>query len=116
MTHGPQYGRRSSDHDAEFLRHRIGLASERLHQHSEISDRLKVITMTILTALAIYLAISVFGPWRFGDTVRHLASFAGCEVTRQVGLAGAHRGQPGYWRQHDTNQDGIACGAGDAGD
>jgi hypothetical protein len=64
----------------------------------------------------IYLAISVFGPWRFGDTVRHLVSFAGCDVTRQVGLAGAHRGQPGYWRQHDTNQDGIACGAGDGGE
>lgn len=62
-------------------------------------------------------AISVFGvaigfamsPWPVADTARHLAAFPDCESAARVSLTPARRGQPGYYRRHDLDGDGIAC-------
>jgi hypothetical protein len=32
-----------------------------------------------------------------------------CGFARAVGLAPAREGQPGYWKRHDRDHDGIAC-------
>ena len=41
--------------------------------------------------------------------VRHLAAVPNCDAARQIGLAPAYRGDPGYWPQHDRDKDGWAC-------
>jgi hypothetical protein len=40
---------------------------------------------------------------------KHYAAYPNCAAARAVGLAPAYRGQPGYWPQHDRDNDGIAC-------
>jgi hypothetical protein len=40
---------------------------------------------------------------------RHVAAARNCDAARAVGLAPALRGQPGYYPQHDRDNDGIAC-------
>ena len=41
--------------------------------------------------------------------MKHLTAFPNCGATRAVGLAPAVKGQPGYWRRHDRDRDGVAC-------
>ena len=48
-------------------------------------------------------------PWPPITTLKHLAAFPNCAATRIVGLAPAHKGQPGYWSRNDRDKDGIAC-------
>ncbi|CAL4866191.1 hypothetical protein MMA231_00429 [Asticcacaulis sp. MM231] len=109
MTHGPTYGRREAEREAEFLRQRIGLASERARGQSEISHTLKVLATMSLIALAFYMALATLSPWPVGYTLRHMAAFTGCDATGMVHLAPAHRGQPGYWQGNDPDRNGIAC-------
>ncbi|NNE25079.1 MAG: excalibur calcium-binding domain-containing protein [Rhizobiales bacterium] len=47
--------------------------------------------------------------WPFWTNVKHYAAFAGCDAARALNLAPAHRGDPGYWRKLDADNDGIAC-------
>ncbi|MBR0792149.1 excalibur calcium-binding domain-containing protein [Bradyrhizobium manausense] len=56
---------------------------------------------------AIWLLIS--SPWPVATTLRHIASAPNCEFARLVGLAPSRRGEPGYWKHHDRDRDGIAC-------
>ena len=109
MTHGPSYGRREAEREAEFLRQRIGLASERVRGQSEISHGLKVLTTVSLIGLGAYMALSTLSPWPVGYTLRHMAAFTGCHATRMVDLAPAHQGQPGYWQGNDPDRNGVAC-------
>lgn len=109
MTHGPTYGRRETEREAEFLRQRMGLVSERVRGQSEISHTLKVLTTVVLIALGGYMALTTLSPWPVSYTLRHLVSFAGCDATRMVDLAPAHKGQPGYWHGNDPDRNGIAC-------
>jgi hypothetical protein len=48
-------------------------------------------------------------PWPVAVTVRHLLAFKNCEAAREVGLAPANRGAPGYWSKLDADNDGVAC-------
>lgn len=48
-------------------------------------------------------------PWTLVGWVRHLLAAPSCEAAERVGLAPAKQGTPGFWRQHDTNGNGIAC-------
>ena len=48
-------------------------------------------------------------PWPVWPTLKHVAAAPNCAAARAVGLAPAIRGQPGYWSQHDRDDDGIAC-------
>jgi hypothetical protein len=109
MMHGPTYGQSEAEREAEFLRQRMGLVSERVRGQSEISHGLKVLTTVSLIALGLYMMLATLSPWPVGYTLRHLVSFAGCDAARMVDLAPAHRGQPGYWSSHDRDRNGIAC-------
>ena len=111
MTHGPSYARQSENHDAAFLRQRLGATSKRLSTQSEISDRLKLISMIVLIGLCLYLGLTQFSPWNLPTTLRHLAAGGGCDIARTVHLAPARRGEPGYWPYLDPNHKGIACNA-----
>lgn len=41
--------------------------------------------------------------------LRHIAAAPSCATARAVGLAPAFRGEPGYYNQHDRDNDGWAC-------
>ena len=41
--------------------------------------------------------------------LRHIAAAPNCTAARAVGLAPAYRGEPGYYAQHDRDNDGWAC-------
>ncbi|MBR0756537.1 excalibur calcium-binding domain-containing protein [Bradyrhizobium jicamae] len=56
---------------------------------------------------AIWLLVS--SSWPIATTLRHIASAPNCEFARLVGLAPARRGEPGYWKHHDRDGDGVAC-------
>ena len=43
------------------------------------------------------------------DKARHLLASPNCSAARLVGVAPAHRGEPGYWTTHDADKDGVAC-------
>jgi hypothetical protein len=48
-------------------------------------------------------------PWPITTTLRHIVSTPNCGFARLAGLAPAGRGEPGYWKRHDRDGDGIAC-------
>jgi hypothetical protein len=48
-----------------------------------------------------------FGSWDIAW--KHIYAQTNCAAARQVGLAPALRGKPGYWRRLDADSDGIAC-------
>ncbi|RXG85151.1 excalibur calcium-binding domain-containing protein [Bradyrhizobium zhanjiangense] len=48
-------------------------------------------------------------PWPVTTTLKHIASAPNCDFARLVGLAPARRGEPGYWKHHDRDGDGVAC-------
>lgn len=41
--------------------------------------------------------------------LEHFASAPTCAIADEFGLANAKYGQPGYWKHHDTDRDGVAC-------
>ncbi|MBH5371424.1 excalibur calcium-binding domain-containing protein [Bradyrhizobium glycinis] len=68
---------------------------------------LSAIAILLVVYPAIWLLVS--SPWPVTTTLRHIGSAPNCPFARLVGLAPARRGQPGYWRHHDRDGDGIAC-------
>ena len=73
------------------------------------------LTFLAVTAICGSFALWYFStsPWSFVLTLRHLAAFPSCTAAEAVGLAPAHKGQPGYWPKHDADSDGVACEAAD---
>lgn len=47
--------------------------------------------------------------WTESMSRRHRLAASSCAAARSVGLAPSYRGQPGYYRKHDADNDGIAC-------
>lgn len=41
--------------------------------------------------------------------LKHFAAAPHCAFAARLGLAHARYGQPGYWRHHDTDGNGVAC-------
>jgi hypothetical protein len=41
--------------------------------------------------------------------VKHFASAPHCAFAQEFHLDHAKYGQPGYWKHHDTDRDGVAC-------
>jgi len=65
-----------------------------------------------LAALALgagYLALNMLSPWPPLVTIRHVVAAPNSDAARLTALAPARRGEPGYWPQHDADNDGIAC-------
>jgi hypothetical protein len=68
--------------------------------------------LPILAAITLggaYGTLMRFSPWDQVTTLRHAAAFPNCGMARLVGLAPAYRGRPGYYVEHDRDQDGWAC-------
>ncbi|NMA96685.1 MAG: excalibur calcium-binding domain-containing protein [Phyllobacteriaceae bacterium] len=69
--------------------------------------------MPMLAVASAFLAWGAYGvassPFPPMTALRHLAAAPNCDAARAVGLAPARRNQPGYYSQHDRDQDGIAC-------
>jgi hypothetical protein len=78
------------------------------------------------TALTVLAAVGSFGlvwgmmmlkpwatlssrPWSATMQASHIAAYPSCDAARAVGLAPSYKGQPGYWPQHDRDNDGVAC-------
>jgi hypothetical protein len=59
--------------------------------------------------IAAYAAIHFLSPWPPVATLKHIAAFPNCDAARELGLAPARRGDPGYWDKHDRDMDGVAC-------
>lgn len=82
-------------------------------RHERVSKQRQIILLVTATAgLAVALAVAwglSSSPWPITTTLRHFASVPNCDFARLVGLAPARRGQPGYWKHHDRDGDGIAC-------
>jgi hypothetical protein len=56
-----------------------------------------------------YPVLQNLSRWPLTVALRHAAAAPNCMAARALGLAPAHRGQPGYYPQHDRDRDGIAC-------
>lgn len=56
-----------------------------------------------------YLVIWLASPWPVGTTIHHLVAGLNCSGARALGLAPVLRGEPGYWRKNDADNDRIAC-------
>jgi len=41
--------------------------------------------------------------------LKHFAAAPHCAFAEALGVANARYGQPGYWRHHDLDGDGVAC-------
>ena len=68
----------------------------------------KVAALAAIVAFAVVWGLGS-SPWPVMTTLRHIASAPNCGFARLVGLAPARRGEPGYWKRHDRDGDGIAC-------
>jgi hypothetical protein len=68
----------------------------------------KIAAMAAILAFAVAWGLGS-SRWPVVTTLRHIASSPNCGFARLVGLAPARRGQPGYWKRHDRDGDGIAC-------
>jgi hypothetical protein len=47
--------------------------------------------------------------WPLATSLKPLAAFAHCMGAEIVGFANATRGNPGYWKHHDQDGNGVAC-------
>ena len=68
--------------------------------------------LSVISGMAVgaaYVALSSLSPWPAMTLVKHVVSSYNCEAARQMGLAPAQEGEPGYWRKNDADVDGIAC-------
>jgi Excalibur calcium-binding domain len=92
------------------LRRRFRAVSAR---HDRASKRryyrsAKIAVLAAIVAFAVSWGLGS-SPWSVMTTMRHVASAPNCGFARLVGLAPARRGEPGYWKRHDRDRDGIAC-------
>ena len=68
----------------------------------------KIAALAAIVAFAVVWGLGS-SPWPVMTTLRHIASAPNCGFARLVRLAPARRGEPGYWKRHDRDGDGIAC-------
>lgn len=64
---------------------------------------------TVLVMPHTHLADPAMKNMSIKDRARHLLASPNCSAARLVGVAPARRGEPGYWRDHDADHDGVAC-------
>lgn len=106
--------RTSSSEDPRDLRMRaINQKFRAIHQrafrHKNIRRHLMQWWPVIVGLFMLLLIIQVSSAWPFTVTLRHIAAAPNCDMARLVGLAPASRGEPGYYKRHDGDNDGISC-------
>jgi hypothetical protein len=94
------------------LRDRVAVVAPQPETHIGMAAILRTALQALLGfAIGGSLALMLFNNWTPEMTGRHIAAAWNCQTAQSVGLAPAHRGQPGYWPWLDTNSDGVACEA-----
>jgi len=68
-----------------------------------------VITFALGFAVSSIVLFSYNSPWSVSTDLRHLAAGLHCQIARQVDLAPASQGAPGYHLQTDPDGNGISC-------
>lgn len=66
-------------------------------------------TFAAAAIVGLLYAASGQSEWDRATILKHIAAFPNCAAARDVGLAPALRGEPGYYDRHDRDKDGIAC-------
>lgn len=121
-TPSPWSVQHSRDPEAELrrLKGRFQKVSNRYFRSLDRRGSYRLAALAMLLAVGSFaatLGLLVYKPWSaLGSSswtaamyATHIAAFPSCAAARLVGLAPAHRGQPGYWPQHDRDNDGISC-------
>ena len=116
MTRFPEDSVRLVDAELRLLQRNFQRASRRqaramllrrLDRWAAVTARLVIGGVALVWA--VYGALVVVSPWPPMMTLRHIVAAPNCAAARAVGLAPANRGEPGYYRRHDRDQDGVAC-------
>ena len=99
--------------DPEFVRlHHLQRQFRRVSRRAGLDQVPRWYVMLVLGTFAVAVVLSIItvaSPWPVGLTLRHIAAAPNCSWARLVGLAPAYVGEPGYYRHHDADHDGIAC-------
>lgn len=85
----------------------------RRHQRSRWPRDLSILLFKIVAVIgvggaAMYAAPERTGTWS-GVTTKHIFGYRNCDAVRAAGKAPLSRGEPGYARHLDRDDDGIAC-------
>nr|WP_080587007.1 excalibur calcium-binding domain-containing protein [Bradyrhizobium japonicum] len=100
---GPEQGLRN-------LQRRFRAVSARHDRAVKLRRAIKASIAIVAFAIASAIVWGlVSSPWPVTTTLRHIASAPNCDFARLVGLAPARRGEPGYWKHHDRDRDGVPC-------
>ncbi|QXQ07729.1 excalibur calcium-binding domain-containing protein [Sphingosinicellaceae bacterium] len=67
------------------------------------------IVWAVAIVMVAQLGLRSFGFGSESVAIRHLVAALGCGAASEVGLAPAHRGDPGYWSRLDPANDGVSC-------
>jgi hypothetical protein len=108
------HAHRGRDPDKELLRLKGRFrAVSRRHEFAmrlrRFRRRARVWALAGSGAIVVYAGLATLSPPPPMVTLRHVVASRNCDAAREMGLAPAHRGQPGYWPSHDRDRDGIAC-------
>jgi len=107
----PKEGR-DPEREARRIRAQFARVSNGFFAARRRKDFFKKRKRTLIVGAISVLGIAagfIMSPWPVADTVRHIAAFPDCEAAARVDLTPARRGQPGYYKRHDLDRDGIAC-------
>ena len=75
----------------------------------EIMVSIVGVVWAVAIVMIAQLGLRSFGFGSDSVAIRHLVAATGCGAAREVGLAPAHRGDPGYWARLDADHDGVSC-------
>lgn len=101
-----------ADRKLAFLRKRLRSVTRRHERATKRQRFYRALRWPVMIAIAVGLSCWGFANykhWPFLTAIRHLTAFPNCYAARAVGLAPSREGQPGYWPQHDTDNDKVAC-------
>lgn len=121
-TPSPWSVHQGRDPEAELRRLKSGFqkVSNRYFRKVKLRRSYRFAALAVLVAISSFAAtwgLLVYKPWTAftssswsaADMAKHIVAFPNCSAARLVGLAPAYKGQPGYWPQHDRDDDGWAC-------
>jgi hypothetical protein len=94
------------------LRKRFARVSRRIERPTRLRRITRQVALAVSVGALLGVAVATFdhyAPWSIWTVARHIAAAPNCNAARTVGLAPSNRGEPGYYRRHDADSDGIAC-------
>jgi hypothetical protein len=92
---------------------RLGMKPLWWHRHPARLRRMYrgagILIFGAIVGVMLSILLTTLSPWPPLLTLKHFAAFPSCKFAQAVGLAPAHKGEPGYWSAHDDDGDGEAC-------